>query len=105
MIGKDTDMEKAKIDRINELAHIAKERELTSEEFEERAALRKEYIEEFRRGTIELLENTYIQTPDGKSIPCPERSNKNQYKKERNTSCTSTMPSLSVQAMADNPPR
>ena len=59
-------MEKAKIDRINELGRIAKERELTAEEQAERAVLRREYIEEFRRGTIELIENTYIQTPDGK---------------------------------------
>ena len=59
-------MKKEKIDRINELAHLAKERALTEEELAERAALRREYIEEFRRGTIELLENTYIQTPDGK---------------------------------------
>lgn len=59
-------MEKSKIDRINELAHLAKERELTPEELTERDALRKEYIEEWRRSTIDLLENTYIQTPDGK---------------------------------------
>ena len=59
-------MERAKIDRINELAHIAKERELTPEELAERAQLRREYIEDFRRSTIEVLENTYIQTPDGK---------------------------------------
>ena len=39
----------------------------------ERDALRKEYIEEFRRGTIELLENTYIQTPDGKKHPLPRK--------------------------------
>ena len=56
---------KEKIDRINELAHLAKVRALTEEELSERDALRKEYIAEFRRGTIELLENTYIQTPDG----------------------------------------
>ena len=37
-------MDKAKIDRINELGRIAKERELTPEEIEERAALRNEYI-------------------------------------------------------------
>ena len=66
-------MEQKKIDRINELAHIAKERELTKEEFDERAALRKEYIEEFRRGTIELLEPAYIQTPDGKKHPLPRK--------------------------------
>ena len=66
-------MEKARIDRINELAHIAKERELTPEEFAERAQLRKEYIEDFRRSTIEVLENTYIQTPDGKKHPLPKK--------------------------------
>ncbi len=41
-------MEKAKIDRINELGRIAKERELTEEETAERAALREEYIKFFR---------------------------------------------------------
>lgn len=59
-------MENSKLERINELAHIAKQRELTEEEIAERAVLRKEYIEEWRKGAIELLENTYIQTPDGK---------------------------------------
>lgn len=66
-------MTKDKIDRINELARLARERELTPAELEERTALRKEYIEEFRRGTIELLENTYIQTPDGKKHPLPRK--------------------------------
>lgn len=66
-------MEKAKIDRINELAHLAKARTLTDSELLERDALRREYIEEFRRGTIELLENTYIQTPDGKKHPLPRK--------------------------------
>ena len=41
-------MEKAKIDRINELGRIAKERELTEEELAERTALRNEYISYFR---------------------------------------------------------
>ena len=59
-------MEQTKLDRINELARISKLRELTVEETEERAALRKEYIEEWRQSTIGVLENTYIVTPDGK---------------------------------------
>lgn len=59
-------MEKEKIDRINELAHIAKIRELTEEEFAERDTLRKEYIADWRKSTIDVLENTYIVTPDGK---------------------------------------
>ena len=37
-------MEQKKIDRINELAKLAKERELTDEEKVERAALRQEYV-------------------------------------------------------------
>ena len=59
-------MEKARIDRINELAHLAKTRELTPEELSERDALRKEYIAEWRRGAEQVLENTYLVTPDGK---------------------------------------
>lgn len=59
-------MEKGKLDRINELAMWAKIRELTPEELAERDALRKEYIAEWRRGAEQVLENTYIVTPDGK---------------------------------------
>ena len=59
-------MEQAKIDRINELTRLARERALTAEEQNERAALRREYLDDWRRSTISVLENTYIQTPDGK---------------------------------------
>ena len=59
-------MENTKLQRINELAKLAKERELTAEEIQERDALRKEYISEWRKGFIEVMENTYVQTPDGK---------------------------------------
>ena len=41
-------MEKIKVDRINELARLAKSRELTKEEKDEQAALRAEYLEEVR---------------------------------------------------------
>ncbi len=41
-------MDKCKVDRINELGRIAKERELTAEEAEERRILREEYMAEFR---------------------------------------------------------
>ena len=51
-------MEKAKIDRINELGRIAKQRPLTEEETAERAALREEYIKYFRSGIRgEIKEN------------------------------------------------
>ena len=59
-------MDPKKIERINELARKKKNgEELTEEELAEQAVLRKEYIEEFRRGTIAALENTYLQRPDG----------------------------------------
>ena len=66
-------MEQKKLDRINELARLAKERALSEEELAEREALRREYIAEWRRGAIELLENTYIQTPDGKKHKLPKK--------------------------------
>ena len=59
-------MENKKLNRINELAALAKERPLTAEENLERDALRKEYIAEWRRGAEQVLENTYIVGPDGK---------------------------------------
>ena len=59
-------MERSKLDRINELARLAKERELTPQELAERDTLRREYVAEWRRGAEQVLENTYIQTPDGK---------------------------------------
>ena len=66
-------MEKSKLNRINELAHLAKERALTEAELAERDALRREYIEEFRRATIDVLDHTYIQTPDGVKHPLPRK--------------------------------
>ena len=59
-------MEQNKLDRINELARLARERELTGEEQQERDLLRREYIAEWRRGAEQVLENTYIVMPDGK---------------------------------------
>ena len=58
-------MEQSRIERINQLARLAKERPLTPEELMERDDLRKEYIAQWRKNAIEVLENTYIQTPDG----------------------------------------
>jgi len=58
-------MEKKKVDRINELARKSKSVGLTPEEKEEQAQLRAEYIADFRRSTIEILDNTYLQRPDG----------------------------------------
>lgn len=59
-------MESSKLERINELARLAKERALTAGELAERDVLRREYIAEWREGAMQVLDNTYIQTPDGK---------------------------------------
>lgn len=59
-------MEQYKIDRINELAHKVKSGgTLTPQEEQERAALRREYIDSFKRSLTSQLEHTYIEYPDG----------------------------------------
>ena len=64
------------MDRISELTRIARERELTPDEQAERKALREEYIADWRRSTIDVLENTYT-TATAASRSCrksaPER--------------------------------
>lgn len=71
-------MNKEKIQRINELAKLSKERALTDEEAVEQKALRDEYIAEFRAQFRSTLENTVIQDPDGKRTPLPEYHKKKQ---------------------------
>ena len=53
-------MTEEKIKRINELAGKQKGEGLSEEEKAEQAALRKEYIEAYKRSLISQLENTYI---------------------------------------------
>ncbi|MGM9567054.1 MAG: DUF896 domain-containing protein [Clostridia bacterium] len=73
-------MEKAKLDRINELARKAKTVGLTDEETVERAALRQEYIEAFRAGTRATLESILIQEKDGTLTPLKKRSSEETRK-------------------------
>ena len=68
-------MEQKKIDRINELASLVKQRELTAEETAERQALRAEYIAAFRANLTAQLENTVIVDKDGNRIK-PKRTPK-----------------------------
>ncbi|MGM9527712.1 MAG: DUF896 domain-containing protein [Oscillospiraceae bacterium] len=58
-------MEQAKMDRISELTRISRERELTNAERSERERLRAEYLEDWRKGAKQTLENTYVIGPDG----------------------------------------
>ena len=55
-----------KTDRINELARLSKTRELTAEEKAEQAQLRKEFLENFRKGFESRLKNIEILEPDGR---------------------------------------
>lgn len=58
-------MEQSKIDRINFLAKKSRTEELTNAEKEEQAALRREYIDSFKRSLVGQLENTYIVDEKG----------------------------------------
>ena len=65
-------MEPEKINRINELAKKQKESTLTPEEQAEQAALRQEYLQEFRARFRAQLEHTVIKRPDGSVVPLSE---------------------------------
>lgn len=58
-------MEQSKIDKINFLARKSRTEELTPEEREEQAVLRREYIDSFKRSLVGQLENTYIVDEKG----------------------------------------
>ena len=70
-------MEQKKVDRINEFARRVKAGEtLTSAELAERDALRREYIESYRRSLVSQLDNTYI---------VDEKGNKSKLKRKGGT--------------------
>lgn len=62
-------MEKAKIERINALAHKAKTQGLTPEEKQEQTALRREYLADIRASLQAQLAGTIVVEPDGSRHP------------------------------------
>ena len=66
-------MEQKDIDRINELARLAKERDLTEEEKVERGKLRRAYIDAVKANLEGQLSNTWLQKPDGTRIRLEKR--------------------------------
>ncbi len=69
-------MEKEKIERINYLARKSRQEGLTEEEKTEQAALRQEYLADFRAGFRGILEHTVIEYPDGSREQVRDRKKK-----------------------------
>lgn len=69
-------MEHEKIERINELTRLSRERELTHEELVEREALRREYMDGFRKNARAVLESVRLKRPDGTLEPLKKKEDK-----------------------------
>ena len=67
-------MEHSQIERINELARKKKSVGLTEEETKEQAALRQQYLREFRENMEAVLQNVEIRNKDGSTEPLKKKS-------------------------------
>ena len=67
-------MDKKQIDRINELARKKKAEGLTEAEAAEQAALRQQYINEWRENMRAMLDGIVIQRPYGTTEPLKKKS-------------------------------
>ena len=67
-------MDKKQIDRINELARKKKAEGLTEAEAAEQAALRQQYIHEWRENMRAMLDGVVIQRPDGTTEPLKKKA-------------------------------
>lgn len=67
-------MERAKIARINELAHKAKTSGLTEAELAERDVLRREYLDDIKASLVDQMEHTTVVEPDGSRHKLLKRS-------------------------------
>ena len=68
-------MTKEQVARINELARKKKTVGLTEGEVQEQAALRAQYLKDFREGFRQQLDNTYIQYEDGTKVKLQQKHN------------------------------
>ena len=67
-------MTEEKIARINEFARRVKAGEtLSPEEVEERAALRREYIDSVKASLVGQLDNTYLVDEKGNKVKLPKK--------------------------------
>ena len=67
-------MVKEKIERINELARKKKAGGLTEAEAAEQAALRKEYLDEYRENLKAMLDGIVVQEKDGSRHPLKKKA-------------------------------
>ncbi|MFD1429961.1 DUF896 domain-containing protein [Lacticaseibacillus mingshuiensis] len=68
----DGEQPQARLDRINELAKLAKERELTDAELAERKVLRDAYLKDFRAGFEQRMAESKYYDKKGNEIT-PEK--------------------------------
>jgi len=66
-------MDQTRLDRINELARLSRQRELSDIEKKEQKVLRDEYIAEWKRGTEATLNQIVIVEPDGTQHPIKKK--------------------------------
>lgn len=69
-----------KLERINELARKAKEDGLSKAEKAEQQALRKDYLQQFRKAFKNQLHSVKVVDPEGKDVT-PEKLKKSKNKK------------------------
>ena len=69
------------IDRINELAKKRREKGLTEAEAKEQSKLRKQYLDSFRKGFKQQIENTKVIDPEDNDVT-PEKLKKIQAERE-----------------------
>lgn len=69
-------MDAESIARINALSKKKREEGLTPEETAEQQRLRAQYLEEFRRGMEQTLQNVRIKEPDGTLTPLVKKADK-----------------------------
>ena len=70
-------MDHAQIERINELARKKKTVGLTAQELEEQAALRAQYLKEFRANMEDTLSRVRVEQADGTYKPLVKKDKKN----------------------------
>ena len=80
-------MDKEKIARINELAAIAKARDLTPEGAEERHALRQEYLDAVKKNMRATLESVLVENDEGEYVALKKRDKKSGHEHSCGCSC------------------